>query len=270
MPLSVDIFNKKILSTNSNFGTFNVLLSGDVTGGGTTTSIPTTGIHIPAPVLKWRRSIYTEILPSLYVSYAPTLTSTWLSPQTEVWVFVYRRPKSKNWLNGSWIDVKYTSGYTHPADTTRWPANSGQPLYAGNPNGKVFHTEFSFTSGGSLPAPYQQVPLTAFNPLEFYKSATTGLQVSASEFPFVWDGNSYNFRSPRMGGYRNKYFGTYYEFKFAIPNPDTTSKYPKLFGPPAYLKVQPKYTDNSVPPLPISRGTAGSQISYMTYSTNHK
>jgi translation initiation factor IF-1 len=31
MPLSIDIFNKKVLSKNSNFGTFNVLLDGEVT-----------------------------------------------------------------------------------------------------------------------------------------------------------------------------------------------------------------------------------------------
>ena len=30
MPLSIDIFNKKVLSKNSNFGTFNVLLDGEV------------------------------------------------------------------------------------------------------------------------------------------------------------------------------------------------------------------------------------------------
>jgi hypothetical protein len=29
MPLSIDIFNKKILSSESRFGTYNILLSGD-------------------------------------------------------------------------------------------------------------------------------------------------------------------------------------------------------------------------------------------------
>jgi hypothetical protein len=246
--------------------------SGGGGGGGSsviTTSIPTTGIHIPAPILKWKRDIYAQILPDLYISYAPTLTSTWLTPQTEVWVFVYRKAKAKTWLQWPGNYTKYSSGYTHPADTTRWAANSGQPLYAGNP-GKVFHTEFSFTLSGNLPAPYQQVPLTAFNPLEFYKNSTTSLQVSASDFPFVWSGSHYDFFSPRMGGASNKYLGTHYEFRFAIPNPDTSSKYPKLFGPPGYLKVQPKYTDSSNLPIPVSRGSAGSQISYMTYSTNNK
>jgi len=32
MPLAIDIFNKKVLANSSNFGTFNVLLSGDVSG----------------------------------------------------------------------------------------------------------------------------------------------------------------------------------------------------------------------------------------------
>ena len=165
----------------------------------------------------------------------------------------------------------------HPADTTRWAANSGLPLYAGQPGNKVFHTEFSFTSAGRVPMAYQQIPLTAFNPLEFYSNYYTGnTQVSASEFPFVWEANGgnsgYGIHVSRMKGRTSGLLGknliTYYEFKFAIPNPDTTSKYPKLFGPPAYLKVQPKFTDSGYNPVP--RGSTDSQISYMTYSTNNK
>jgi hypothetical protein len=50
MPLSIDIFNKKILSKTSRFGTFNVLLSGDAVGevtqiipGSNVTISPTNG-----------------------------------------------------------------------------------------------------------------------------------------------------------------------------------------------------------------------------------
>ena len=245
-----------------------------VSNGGSTTSIPTTGIHIPAPTLKWLRVSGTgQVLPDLFVSYTPTLTSTWLTPQTEVWIFVYRKPKRKFWIN--WSGYRYVSGYVHPVDIDRGAANTGKPLYGGDTGGKVFHTEFSFTSGGQLPQPYQQVPLTAFNPLEFYSRATnTTAQISATDFPFDWDtGSVYDIFSPRMSrggtqGQSGKNLTTYYQFKFAIPNPDSTSKYPKLFGPPAYLKVRPKFTDGSG--NPVTRGSAGSYIQFMNYASDNK
>jgi hypothetical protein len=256
-------------------------LSGDETkflrGDGTwqiatTTSIPTTGIHIPAPTLKWQRTNGpSQVLPDLFVSYTPTLTSTWLTPQTEVWIFVYRKPKRKKWLN-SWSGDRYVSGYVHPVDVNRGTANGGKPLYAGDTGGKVFHTEFSFTSGEQLPQPYQQVPLTAFNPLEFYsRASSTASQISATDFPFDWDtGNIYDIFSPRMSSRTSdgKNLTTYYQFKFAIPNPDSTSKYPKLFGPPAYLKVRPKFTDGLG--RPVTRGSAGSYIQFMNYASDNK
>lgn len=240
-------------------------------------SIPASGIHIPAPTLKWNRpgSNPIQVLPDLFVSYTPTLTSTWLSPETEVWVFVYRKPKTKAWFNGSWIGSKYASGYVHPVDVNRWASNNGKPLYAGDPNSKTFHTEFSFTVGGQIPTAYQQVSLPDFNPLEFYINNVTGAQITTADFPLDWDTNlSYSISSPRMSGKvaggTGKNLTTYYEFRFAIPNPDSSSKYPKLFGPPAYLKVRPKFTNGAFPAVSRPRGSAGSYIQFMNYASDNK
>lgn len=251
---SIDQFRAVILSHSGKSLTVT-----NIGGGGASTSMP-------APTLKWRKG---GVHPDLFVSYTPVLTSTWLSPQTEVWVFVYRRPKKKKW---SGRPDKYASGYVHPADTDKWAANAGKPLYGGDPGSNVFHTEFSFISGGQLPQPYQQVPLTAFNPLEFYKNLNTGQQVTVSNFPLVWGDNAYGIHSPRMkgsaGGRMGKNLITYYEFRFAIPNPDTSSKYPKLFGPPSYLKVRPKFINTtSGEGSPAGLGT---QISFMTYASEYK
>ena len=134
-----------------------------------------TAAAIPAPVLKWDQIGSGVPVPPLYVTYLPCLTSSWLSENTELWVFVYRRPKKKKWTG--WINQHYASGFVHPADTSKWSLNAGKPFYAGNP-GKVLHTEFPFLNpDGSLPAPYQMVNigLSGFNPLEHYINLSTGV-----------------------------------------------------------------------------------------------
>lgn len=217
---------------------------------------------IPVPILKWDTTS-SATPPTLYATYAPCLTSTWLSPQTEVWLFAYRRNKRTLWKAAF---HSFVSGYVHPADTTRWAANAGKPVYAGDPS-RIYHTEFSFTSSGQIPLPYQQVSLSAFNPLEFYKNVRDGNpQVTPADFPFIYDDPipiGYGLKLPRMGGNisNGKNLKLYLAFKFAIPNPDATSKYPKLFGPPAFLTVSPKVSDDDRINQP------GSSIQRMTYAT---
>jgi Concanavalin A-like lectin/glucanases superfamily len=82
MPLAIDIFNKKVLSRASNFGTFNVLLSGDAAGSAlsqpTLLNVSSQTVNIPAATSS-----------SFYASLTGSKTFTYTSFETGQYINLY-------------------------------------------------------------------------------------------------------------------------------------------------------------------------------------
>jgi hypothetical protein len=213
---------------------------------------------IPAPIVHIDASAE---VPTLKVSYIPTNTrSTWLTSNTEVWVFAYKKAKFSGQFG-------YRYGrFVHPVDTTR--AQTSSPFYGGSGGADVgftYHTEFPFLNGTAIPDPYVHVPLTGFSPLEFFRTRTdsgdsnTRRQVIEGDFPFAGTSTSiqaqYKFNKKQFNFYG---YGASYnsgaggrtvklQLCFVIPNPDTTStKFNKIMGPASQIiYCLPKYSFTS-------------------------
>jgi hypothetical protein len=215
---------------------------------------------IPAPIVHIDAG---SAVPTLKVSYIPTNTrSTWLTSNTEVWVFAYKKAK----YNGGATPRQRYGRFVHPVDTTR--AATTSPFYGGSGgavDGFTYHTEFPFLNGTAIPDPYVHVPLTGFSPLEFFRTRTspgtagTQRQVIEGDFPIAGTANSdqvnYVFNKKLFNCYG---YGSYYnggkggrtvklQLRFVIPNPDTTStKFNKIMGPPSdTIYCLPKYSDTA-------------------------
>jgi len=200
--------------------------------------------YLPAPRVTLSRNMSGQqaqaVIPEVYISYTPTNTTTWLTSSTEVWAFVYRKPRRKK--NGG--QKRHTKGgFKHPTDVTKLGTNG--PFYAGDyPGIGVYNTEFPFNLSGQVVTPYTQVALSGFNPLQYYRLNTSQL-TSTDQFPisgtFITDIPKAIFplRSPRTNG-----FGliNYFQFRFVVRNPGVRGGV--IIGPPSNTIVcRPIYSN---------------------------
>lgn len=92
MPLSIDIFNKKVLSSESRFGTYNLLLSGDVSGGYSPTT-PLTPVQLQTS--------------NSTVNIAANLSTTFCGEVTGSKTFTYT-----NFQTGQYINIYLKANHT--------------------------------------------------------------------------------------------------------------------------------------------------------------
>lgn len=199
---------------------------------------------IPAPL------VHTG-LDTVSVSYAPSNTKTsWLTENTEVWLFVYKRRKKNNGENYP----TRKGGFRHPIDTSKPVTNSnfwgGGNAYSAH--GYTYRTEFPFVINSQIPDPYKRVVLDGFDPYQFFKYEASSLrQLLRSDCPVSGsrdDNSNPNSNDPiefHKGEYPVFAYGSTlgrqlrvvkFQFRFVIPNPDSSStKYTKIMGPPSEI-----------------------------------
>ena len=99
MPLAIDIFNKKVLANSSNFGTFNVLLSGDAAGSAlsqpTLLNTSSQTVNIPATASS-----------SFYASLTGSKTFTYSNFQTGQYINLYLKADH----TGNGVEHTFPSG----------------------------------------------------------------------------------------------------------------------------------------------------------------
>jgi hypothetical protein len=191
-----------------------------------------TEIIMPPPRL---HLLNTGATPQLAISYLPTPHTAWLQNNPEVWLFAYRRPRKNNGGIGSNL-----GGFVHPTHSTRRETNTA--VYTGKSKRKTvdttYTTEYPFEYDGRQPDPYERVPLTGFNHLEFYWHVAGDRRPVAGDFPITKIGGKSPIICPRMASLRTRFY-----FRFAIDNPAPGARTFKLFSPPSVvLHCVPMYT----------------------------
>ena len=160
-------------------------------------------------------SIFPGVESNLYLSYNP-----------KIFLFVKKNGKRKRVRDINNISInKYYFGGWHHTTHMQGINFANRNFYSGTTLCDT-HSEFPLI----ITQPYQRQILNSFNPGEFYSyralanSAPAPLDstISWSELPLYY-----------VRGRKNQDFNrsVYFRFAIGIENPDTTSKYPIIFGP---------------------------------------
>jgi hypothetical protein len=155
MPLAIDIFNKKVLSHASSFGTFNVLLSGDAAGSAlsqpTLLNTSSQTINIPATASS-----------SFYASLTGSKTFTYTDFQTGQYINLYLKADH----TGNGVEHAFPSGtlfdkygtenkiYTHSGYITHVELLNHPYGYLGTSNLIKYYTISTGTPTGTQTDPY--------------------------------------------------------------------------------------------------------------------
>jgi len=214
--------------------------SGD-TPGETQIQIPQLNIQSQNKLLF--ASIFPGVESNLYLSYNPT-----------IFLFVKKNGKAKivrdinddkeaKYYFGGWHHTTHMQGINFP--------NSN--FYSGDTVCKTY-SEFPLI----ITQPYERQKLKFFNPGEFYVYKPNGnSQPAPLDGSVLWnDLPEYYVRGRKRDGFTRS---VYFRFAIGIENPDTTSKYPIIFGP-LTASIQCKIVREKNP---------HDGNSYVSYALNH-